>query len=143
MNEKKKILIYRLVWFAITIVWILSLILILACLPQRNETRIILSIALISTLFIPIVFFIISLLLSYKEYNVDGKLISVYSGFYRHTLRVNGELCDEHNTDFSFIPIELSTTYDNDLKIKATISLSNQITVKVNDKLIKPKQPHK
>lgn len=88
-------------------------------------------------LFILIVpMFISALLLSYKEYNIDGRTVSVYSGFYHHTLRVDGEIYDEHNTLITFTPIKLSTTLDN-TKVEATISLTNRIAVKADDKICK------
>ena len=88
-------------------------------------------------LMITIPMLICALLISYKECYIDGKPITVYAGFYHHTLRIDGELCDEHNTIFSFTPIKLSTTIKDGTKIEATISLTNRIAIKVNDKLCK------
>lgn len=88
-------------------------------------------------LIIAIPMLISALLLSYKECNYNGKTISVYAGFYHHTLRVDGELCDEHNTLISFTSIKLSTTDKDNSKIEANISLTNRIAIKVNDKLCK------
>ena len=82
-----------------------------------------------------IAFLIMSFLISYKEYDYDGNIISVYSGWYHHTLRINGELYDEHNTLFNYTPIILSTIFGEDI-IEAKISLTNRIAVKVNNKLI-------
>ena len=82
-----------------------------------------------------IAFLITAFLISYKEYNYDGNIISVYSGWYHHTLRINGELYDEHNTLFNYTPIILSTIFGEDI-IEAKISLTNRIAVKVNNKLI-------
>ena len=62
--------------------------------------------------------------------------ISVYAGWYQHTLRINGKLCDEHNTLVNFTPIQLSTTTGDGIKIEAMISLTNRISIKANDKLI-------
>ena len=84
---------------------------------------------------IVITFFISALLISYKEYEFNEKIISVYAGWYHHTLRIDGELYDEHNTIVSYSPIYLSTTVD-DYYIEARITLTNRISVKVNDKLI-------
>jgi hypothetical protein len=81
-----------------------------------------------------------ALLLSYKEYCYNDKIISVYAGFYHHTLRVDGELCDEHNTIVAYTPIKLSTTIGEDV-IEATISLTNRISIKVNNKLIQSIKP--
>ena len=83
-----------------------------------------------------IIFLIASLLLSYKEYDYNGKKLSVYAGWFHHTLRVNGEKCDEHSTLLYFTPIKLSTTLDDETKLEATITLTNRITLKANDKLL-------
>ena len=93
------------------------------------------------SLFLPlyailITFFILSLMLCYKEYYYNGNKISVYAGWYHHTLKVNGVKCDEHNTITSYVPIKLSTTLDDGTIIDVTISLSNRITIKANDRLI-------
>lgn len=83
--------------------------------------------------------FISTLLLSYKEYVIDDKIISVYVGFYHHTLRINGEKYDEHNTIMTFTPIRLSTTLENGRKIEVIISLTNRISTKLNDKILMSK----
>lgn len=83
-----------------------------------------------------ILFLIESLLVSYKEYDYNGKKLSVYAGFYHHTLRVDGEKCDEHNTITTFSPIYLSTTMKDGTVVDATITLTNRISLKVNDKLL-------
>ena len=83
-------------------------------------------------------FFISSLTLKYKEYNYQGKLISVYAGYFNHYLKINEELFDEYKTSiFNFYPVVLSCTIDSGEKIQATISTSNHITLKINDKLIR------
>ena len=95
-------------------------------------------------LIIAIPMFIDSLLLSYKEYEYKGNTISVYAGFYHHTLRVNGELCDEYNTIITYTPIFLETIIkpknegEEEILIEATISFfTNRITLKVDKKLLK------
>jgi len=87
-----------------------------------------------------ILLFIGALLISYKEYEVEGKIVSVYAGWYHHTLRVDGEKFDEHNTIISYIPIKLSTTLNKKTKLEATISMTNRISLKVNDKLANTKK---
>lgn len=82
--------------------------------------------------------FIGAALLSYKEYDYNGKKISVYAGWFHHTLRVNGAICDEHNTLMSRTPIKLSTTLDDGTVLDATVSLTNRISLKANNKLIIP-----
>lgn len=84
---------------------------------------------------IVIMFLIAALLISYREYEYEGVIISVYAGWYHHTLRIDGELYDEHSTLITYSPIYLSTTIE-DYTIEARITLTNRISVKVNDKLI-------
>ena len=91
----------------------------------------------IYSFFLPaILMFIASLLICYREYNYNGKKLSVYAGWYHHTLRVDGVKCDEHNTVISFTPLKLSTTLDDGTKLEATISLTNRVALKINDKLV-------
>lgn len=98
--------------------------------------------ALVGFLIIAIPIFIASLLLSYKEITWKGKKISVYAGFYHHTLRVDGELCDTHNTISTFSAIKLSTTIKDEAEtekesiVEATITLTNRISIKVDNKLV-------
>ncbi len=84
-----------------------------------------------------IIMFISSLLLCYREYDYNGKKISVYAGWYHHTIRVDGEKYDEHNTIMSFTPIKLNAIMDDNIKLEVTISLTNRITLKINGKLVK------
>lgn len=83
-----------------------------------------------------IIMLIGALLLSYREYDYNGKKVSVYAGWYHHNIRVNGELCDEHNTIMSWTPIKLSTTLEDGTKLDATISLTNRISLKANNRLL-------
>lgn len=80
-------------------------------------------------------FFIASLFLSYKIYDYNGAEIIVYAGWYHHYIKVSQVMLDEHNTIISFSPIILSTTLGNGTKIQATISLTNRISLKINDQL--------
>lgn len=80
-------------------------------------------------------FFIASLLLSYKNYEYNGINIVVYSGWYHHYIKVNGNKIDEHNTLVSFTAIPLSCILDDGTDIKVTISLTNRISLKINNKL--------
>ena len=88
--------------------------------------------------FIPasIILFINSLVLCYKKYEYNEKVIEVYAGYYNHYIKVNGEKYDEHKTLATFSPIVLSCTLDSGEKMQATISLTNQISLKLNDKLL-------
>lgn len=80
-------------------------------------------------------FLISSLLLSYKNYQYAGNEIIVYAGWYHHYIKINGTKVDEHNTIMNFTAISLSTTLDDSTKLVATISLTNRIALKINDKL--------
>lgn len=87
--------------------------------------------------FIPVtlLLFIYSLLLSYRKYEYNNLEIEVYAGYYNHYIKINGEKFDEHKTLSSFTPIVLSCTLDSGEKVQVTISLTNRITLKINDKL--------
>ena len=87
-------------------------------------------------LLISIPMLIDALLVVYKEYDYKGKKLSVYAGFYHRTLRIDGEKCDEHNTIVAFSPIYLSTTLEDGTKVEATITLTNRVSLKLNDKLL-------
>lgn len=93
--------------------------------------------------FVPfaLLMFISALLINYKEYRYNDMIISVYAGYYHHTLRINRVKYDEHNTLSSFTPIVLKTTRDDGTVVSATISLTNRIAVKINDKLIDSVKP--
>lgn len=81
------------------------------------------------------VFFIASLLLSYKDYEYNGNEIVVYAGWYHHYIKVNGNKIDEHNTLVSFTAIPLSCTLDDGTDIKVTITMTNRISLKINNQL--------
>ncbi len=80
-------------------------------------------------------FFIASLLLSYKNYEYNDNEIIVYAGWYHHYIKVNGNKIDEHNTLVSFTAIPLSCTLDDGTDIKVTITMTNRISLKINNQL--------
>lgn len=82
-----------------------------------------------------LLFFISALLLSCNVYIYNDKKIVVYAGWYHHYILINGEKYDEHNTITFFTPILLSASLDDGNEIKATISLTNRIALKINGKL--------
>ena len=82
-----------------------------------------------------LLFFISALLLSCNVYLYNDKKIVVYAGWYHHYILVNGEKYDEHNTIMFFTPILLSASLDDGSEVKATISLTNRIALKINGKL--------
>ena len=91
--------------------------------------------------FIPLVamIFVITLTLNYKEYDFNGKTIAVYAGVNKHYLKIDDEKFDEHNSWLIFSPLKLSTKLGEN-EIVATISLTNNISLKINNKLYQPKK---
>ncbi len=79
--------------------------------------------------------FISTFFIQYKEYKFKDNIISVYAGYTYHFLKINGEIYDEYRELFSLTPIKLNTILDDNTKIEATISTSNHIFLKINDKL--------
>ena len=73
--------------------------------------------------------------LSCIVYLFENHEIIVYAGFYRHYIKVDGELFDAHDTLYYWTPIQLSCTLDDGTKIAATISLMSRIALKINDRL--------
>ncbi len=104
---------------------------------DADNTNYALLLVSVFVLLISLTFFLCSLMLNFKIYSVDGKEVVVYAGFYNHYIKVDGETVDEHKTLTSFVPIVLSTTL-GESKISVSISTMNRITVKVNDKMIRP-----
>ena len=85
-------------------------------------------------------FFICALLISCKRYEYNGNEIVVYAGMNAHYIKVNGEKTDQHSTMFYITPIYLSCTLDDGTNLKATISVTNRIALKINDKLVQKRR---
>lgn len=83
--------------------------------------------------------FISSLFFNCKQFELDNRKIVVYAGAYRHYLKIDGEVFDEHNTLTTHVPIVLSTVYNGHL-IQATISLTYRIALKIDNKLVRRKK---
>lgn len=133
--ERKKILIHRVTCLIILLISIITTIIFFSC-----------DIFDIYLFFLPIIvfadvfsftFFICSLLLTYKNYQYNEYEIIVYASWYHHYIKINGEKYDEHNTIATFTPIILSCTLDDCTDIMATITLTNRISLKINNKLFK------
>lgn len=75
--------------------------------------------------------------MSYKRYTYKNNEIIVYAGVYHHYIKINKEIFDEHDTIISYSPIKLSCLLNDGTDIVATISLTNRITLKINNKLYK------
>ena len=142
-NEQKFILYNRLVWFLITAASIVLTICVLIYAYKDIMYRdgdFLVFLALVYILpFVDIIIFAIfvgALCLHCKTYIFRGNSILVYAGFCNHYIKANGVKCDEHNTLISFTPIVMSCKLDDGTMLQATISMSNRITLKANDKLL-------
>lgn len=132
LYEKKKILIERI----ICLIFLIAGIVMAICWERiliDSDFPIFLFIFII--LFC-LVLFICSLMLSCRIYSYDGKLIVVYSGFYHHYIKIDGVKTDEHNTILTYTAIYLSCTLKDGTNIDAAISMTNRISVKINNRLI-------
>lgn len=92
-------------------------------------------ITLILVLTVGLTFLIGSWTCNYKEYRYNGYKIAVYAGYYHRYMAVNGKKTDEHNTLRSLYSVSLSCTLDDGTWLKATISASNRIALKIDDLL--------
>lgn len=81
------------------------------------------------------VFFIGSLLLSCKKYSYNDKEIIVYAGWYHHYIKVDGIKVDEHNTLISYTAITMSCILEDGTDLKATVTKTNRISLKINNRL--------
>ncbi len=138
LAEQKKILILRLVWASLFIFSLLFTI--FFKLPQEEYADLVLSLKLTLGALLIIFTFAIAictLLVNCKVYQVNSHIIIVYAGFYHHYIKVDGEVADEHNTLITYTSIILSSALDDD-QISATISLTNRIAFKYQNRLLKP-----
>lgn len=142
-REKKFIFCNRLIWFLITAA---SIVLTIRVLTSAYNDLIygdgdgLVFLALVYILpfidFIIFLIFVCTLCLHCKTYTFRGNSIVVYAGFCNHYIKANGVKCDEHNTLISFTPIVMSCKLDDGTMLQATISMSNRIALKANDKLL-------
>ena len=144
MEQEQKFIFYnRLIWFLITAA---SIVLTIYGLSysyndfEYGDGDGLAFLALVYILpFVDIVIFSVfvsTLLLNCKTYLYRGSSILVYAGFCNHYIKVNGVKCDEHNTLISFTPIVMSCKLDDGTTLQATISMTNRIALKANDKLL-------
>ena len=61
--------------------------------------------------------------------------MSIVYGQLQHYLSVNGNIVDRYDASICFVPIVLTTKLDDGTEIKATISSSNSVVLKINEKL--------
>lgn len=81
-------------------------------------------------------YFICAIHLNCKEYKYNDNLIIVYAGLYNHFILIDEVKYDEHKTFSSFVPIYLSCTLPSGDIADVTISTSNKIALKINNKLV-------
>lgn len=133
LEEKKTILIHRIIWTTLMAIGIL--------LPfvsrGENVVLVLVMCCVFADVFI-LTFLIGSFFLSYKLYEYNGNVIIVYAGFSHHYIKVNGVKTDEYISSIYFTPIRLSCTLEDGTNIQATISLTNRISLKINDRLYEP-----
>ena len=136
-KKKLKLLIRRIVWLGILIASVVI------CIVSFNDDYDdgIAYIMFVVSIFV-LLFFISTLLQSYKAYTYNGKIIEVYSGWYHHYMTYGGIKVDEHNTIQTYAPIWLSCTLDDGTFISAVISTSGRIALKINDRLYTKKARH-
>lgn len=79
--------------------------------------------------------FISTLFLSCKVYDYNGNSIVVYAGWFHNYIKVNGKKFDEHNTFTSYTAILLPCVLDDGTDVKVTITRSNRISLKINNRL--------
>lgn len=138
LQEKKKILMHRLIWFGVFLVFLLLTVLFGTVCSETDIVTLVLVVPLgAGCTIVAFTFWIGAFLVNYKTYNLYGNAILVYAGFYHHYIKINGKIFDEHNTLITFTPIVLSTTLWIN-SIQATISLTNRISVKINNVLASP-----
>lgn len=142
-REQKFIFCNRLMWFLITAASIVLTIYVLTSTYNDliyGDGEFLVFLALVYILpfidFIILLIFVCTLCLHCKTYTFRGNSIVVYAGFCNHYIKANGVKCDEHITLISFTPIVMSCKLDDGTMLKATISMSNRIALKANDKLL-------
>ena len=111
-NKRLKLFIRRIVWFGLLI----ASVIIGIVLNNDNDgeySSIIGIFVMCGAVPIVLIIFISTLLLSYKKYEYNGRIIEVYSGWYHHYMKYGGIKVDEHNTIQSFrrygYPVHLMT----------------------------------
>lgn len=130
LEEKKTIFICRIIWSVLMVIGLLVPIFAI----DEEETFVLAVCCIFADIFI-LIFLISSFLYSCKLYEYNGNVIVVYAGHSHHYIKVNGVKMDEYITSISFTPIRLSCTLEDGTNISATVSLTNRISLKINDRL--------
>lgn len=82
---------------------------------------------------ISIVFFAMTLLQTCRVYGYKNSVIIIYSGWFYRYVSVDGVKVDEHNTLINFTPIYMSAVLYDETRLNVTITLTNRISLKIND----------
>ncbi len=80
-------------------------------------------------------FTIASLLFSCKLYYYEGQDIIVYTGWYRHYLKVNGRILSKRYKPFFIKPLTLESALYDGAIAQATISVLKRISFKIDDQI--------
>lgn len=129
MEEKRKILVHKLLWGCILAEGVIGGFVAIVC----GVFFVMLISAGVSFIAFIALFFALSRHCNTYEYK--GKTILVYGGCMHHYLKYCGEKVDEYDALFLYSPVRLTYTLDDGTHIAAIISTSNRITLKINDKL--------
>lgn len=129
--EEKRIRKIRMIWAAILLANIISIIIF-----ASNDTIIPFIVIPIFLLIFTLSIFISTFMINCRKYKINGHDIIIYAGAVWHYIKVDGEKTDEHNTLVSYTPISLSYTMEDGIELSVLISLTNHITFKMNGKLI-------
>lgn len=134
MDEKTKVLVHRLIWLVL-----LAVAVVLTALFAGGVLAVEMWWIYVLIMYdaVCVAFFIMALLTTYRAYEYDGNIMIVYAGFYYRYLKINGEVMDEHNTVMTFTAIQLSCTLDDGTVVTANITLTNRISLKINNRLYK------
>lgn len=137
--ERHRIAGCRLFWGILLLLGIvIPCILIAVMIFDNNEVGAVLTIFVASFIeFFILLIFICTLCMKCKAYSYNGYQIVVYAGASQHYIKVNGIKFDEHNTWISYSPIYLNCTLDDGTDVDVTISKSNKIALKINNRLYK------
>lgn len=135
-KEQKKILISRI---GLLIIFIVSMPIACICFAKLDsDYGLIISIVGIYVAVFSFSFLLASLIsVRCRVYYYNDNKIIIYGGFYKHYVKLNDEIVDEHNTLFCMTHIILEFDFDDGAKGMVRLSTTNHITFKINNKLVK------
>ena len=68
-------------------------------------------------------------------YKFESMNILIYTGWFNHYMKIDGEIVDEYNSSSIRVPIELWCEFDDGTDVYAVISTSHRIKLKINGRL--------